>query len=773
MTVVDPSQRDHQPTPSSATAEGVASTVVELNIGGMTCAACANRVERALNKLDGIRASVNYATERAVVTGPADSPHGVLIERSVAAVTKAGYQAQPRGAAEDDWLHDVSTSRITTLRRRLVLATLLAIPLMDATIILALVPDMRFPGWEWACLLLALPIVTWAAWPFHRTTLRNLRHAGLGGVSMDTLVSLGITVSFGWAVATLLWPELAAGEHHGYWLGFGAVPDGASSIYLDVAAGMTVFQLAGRYFETRSRRRAADVFNAIGNLAAPTTRLIVDGHEVAVPTATVAVGDTAVVRPGEIIPIDGTVTQGTAAVDTSMITGEPQPRTTTIGDTVIGGTISTDGRLVITATAVGAHTQLAQMAALAEQAQDHKARIQRTVDKVITWFVPAVIALAVMVTLGWILTGATAATAIGTGVSVLIIACPCALGLATPTALMVGVGRGATLGILIKGHDALEASGAIDTVVLDKTGTLTTGNLTVTDITLLGTLDRDTVIRYAAAVEAGSEHPVARAITTLANHDDTSQQSLAAVEDFTVLPGLGVRGTIDHRTILIGNRTLLENHHVALDDELAPTAADLRVSAYLAVDGSLQAVIQLQDELRPGAREAIEALQAQHLRTLLLTGDGQTAADHVAAELGIDQALAGVLPTHKAGVIGELQAQGHKVAMVGDGINDAPALSTADLGIAVVTGTDIALKSADIILLRDHLTVLPDAIALSRRTLRTIRGNLVWAFGYNIAAIPVAAAGFLNPMIAAAAMAMSSLLVTYNSLRLNSFRLHK
>ncbi|WP_022909218.1 heavy metal translocating P-type ATPase [Aestuariimicrobium kwangyangense] len=743
------------------------SEVVELNIGGMTCAACATRVQKALNKLDGVQASVNYATERAVITGPPSSDDGTLVERSLAAVVRAGYEAQQRADESDDWLHDVSSQRITSLRRRLIVSTLLAVPLMDATIILALSPSLRFAGWELVCLLLALPIVSWAAWPFHRTTVRNLRH---GAVSMDTLVSLGIVVSFGWAVLTLLWPALAQGQNRGFWFGYGRVPEGASSVYLDVAAGMTVFQLAGRYFETRSRRRAADVFNAIGNLAAPTTRLLVDGAEIEVPTLQVRAGDVAVVRPGEIIPVDGTVVEGTASVDTSMVTGEAQPRTVAVAQAVVGGTISTDGRLVITATAVGAHTQLAQMAALAEQAQDRKARVQHTVDQVISWFVPAVIVCALLVAAGWLVAGSSAATAVGIGVSVLIIACPCALGLATPTALMVGIGRGASLGILIKGHDALEASGAIDTVVLDKTGTLTTGQLQVTDVVVTdGEFthgDDEPLLGWAAALERGSEHPVARAITSFV---DEGTAGAFTVEQFEVMPGLGVSGRVDGHHVVVGNRALLTGHdidHAAASTTLADTAGPL---ALVAVDGTLRAVVRMRDELRPGAHEAVAALRRQGLRTVLLTGDEQAAADHIAAELGIDESLAGVLPTEKVAVLARIQGDGHKVAMVGDGINDAAALSTADLGIALISGTDIALKSADIILVREHLAVLPDSIALARRTLRTIRGNLVWAFGYNVAAIPIAAAGLLNPLVAAGAMAASSLLVTWNSLRLNSF----
>lgn len=731
--------------------------VVELDIAGMSCAACATRIERKLNKLESISATVNYATERAVVIGPASD----LQERALDAVRKAGYQAQPHEAGDDDWAHEISSRRISMLRRRLVLATLLAIPLMDATIILALVPEMRFPGWEWMCLLLALPIVTWAAYPFHHATVRNLRH---GAVTMDTLVSLGISVSFGWAVLTLLFPSLA-GAQDGYWLGFGSVPSGASSIYLDVAAGMTVFQLAGRYFETRSRRRASDVFNAIGSLAAPTTRLLVDGREVEVETSRVSIGDTAVVRAGEIIPVDGTVVEGVASVDTSMITGEPAPRTSAPGADVIGGTISMDGRLVVSATAVGAHTQLAQMAALAEKAQDSKARIQRRVDQVTSWFVPAVLVLSVAVGAAWALAGSSASQSVSTAVAVLIIACPCALGLATPTALMVGIGRAASLGILVKSHDALEASGNIDTVVLDKTGTLTTGVMTVEDLQVHGGLDRAEVLALVRTIESASEHPIARAVVEYASAQGAPQ---LAPEDVTVEPGLGVSGTVDGRRLLVGSAKFLRRHGVSVVPASRPTPGATRV--LMASDGLVVASVTLRDQIREGAAEAVAALHEMGFRTVLLTGDHADAATELARELGIADVRADVLPAEKAEAITALQRQGRRVAMVGDGINDAAALATADLGLSVVTGSDIALKSADIVLLREHLSVVPEAIGLAQRTLRTIHWNLVWAFGYNVAAIPLAAAGLLNPLIAAAAMACSSLLVTYNSLRLNSYR---
>ncbi|WP_432894437.1 heavy metal translocating P-type ATPase [Kribbella sp. CA-245084] len=713
----------------------------------MTCAACANRVERALNKLDGVTASVNYATERAIVTGAGPD----LAGRATSAVDKAGYDATVRDPeSADELAEQLTIKRVTALRRRLIVAILLAIPLMDATIVLAAVPSLRFPGWEIVSLLVALPVVTWAAYPFHRATIRNLRHRA---VSMDTLVSLGIVVSFGWAAVSVLLP--GASSTGGHWPGLSSIPLDTGALYLDVAAGMTVFQLAGRYFETRSRRRAADVFGALSRLATPTARVLRDGAEVDVPTGQVVKGEVVIVKAGEIVPVDGTVLEGAAAVDTSVVTGEPLPRSVRAGDPVIGGTISTDGRLVLTATAVGAHTQLAQMAAVAEQAQERKARIQHTVDRIIVWFVPAVIALAIAVTVGWIVSGAPFQQAMGTGISVLVIACPCALGLATPTALMVGIGRGATLGILIKGQDALEASGVIDTIVLDKTGTLTTGELVVDHI------DPD-LLRYVVSIEHNSEHPIAQAVERRAATDGINPEP---VTDFKVHPGQGATGVVAGHRVAVGNLALLES------EGIPATAQEGGASSvvYVAIDGQQAGSFTLADRLRPTAGAAIETLHSQKLRTILLTGDSEPVARSVAASLGIDDVRAGVLPADKAAVIERLRADGRRVAMVGDGINDAAALATADLGLAVVSGTDIALKSADIILVREDLRVVPDAIALARRTRQTIHRNLIWAFGYNVAAVPIAAAGLLNPLIAAAAMSLSSLFVTYNSLRLRDF----
>ena len=735
--------------------------ILELHVEGMTCAACAGRVERSLNKLDGVSATVNYATERAIVSGLSPDQAHTAID----SVVKAGYSASLRQGDSDEWTRRATVERITSLRRRLILAALLTVPLCDITIILALVPDLRFPGWDVLCILMAVPIVTWAAWPFHKATLRNLRY---GTLSMDTLVSLGIVASFGWAVATMLFG--GSGEP-GYWLGFGVTPAGADSLYLDVAAGMTTFQLAGRYFETRSRRNAGDVLNALNALAATHVRVLREGEEVLIPAAQLSAGDVFVVLPGETIAADGTVRAGQAAIDTSMMTGEPLPREAVAGDPVVGGTISSNGRLEVIAESVGAHTQLSQMAALAERAQERKARIQTLVDRVVTVFVPTVIVLSVLVMVGWMLAGTPLRDAFGIGIAVLIIACPCALGLATPTALMVGVGRGAQLGILIKGQDALEASGGIDTVVLDKTGTLTTGQMRVARFTPVGSLSRAEALRVAGSIESGSEHSIASAIVAAARAEITD---LDPVENFVALPGLGASASVTGRRVLVGSPRLFADRGLALDAETASLVDQESESGntviMLAVDDAVQAVVALADTIKPSAASAVAALKALGLTTVLLTGDSERAARAVASELGIDTVLAGVLPTEKAAAITALRESGNRVAMVGDGINDAAALATANLGMAMVSGTDIAMRSADIILVRDNLHVIPDAVALSRKTLRTIRGNLLWAFGYNVAAIPLAAAGLLNPLIAAAAMSLSSVLVVTNSMRLRSFR---
>ncbi|KFZ82185.1 cation-transporting ATPase [Amycolatopsis sp. MJM2582] len=720
---------------------------VELTVSGMTCAACSARVERTLNKLDGVRASVNYATERATVQVPETLADDVLIER----VRKSGYTAEIRGDEDPD----LGFARVRDLRRRLVVAALLAIPLGNLSITLALVPRLRFPGWELLCLALAVPVVFWSALPFHRATVRNLRHRSS---SMDTLVSLGVLSSFAWSA----WSAFAGGSEPGYWIGFGPTAAGADAIYLDVAAGVTTFLLAGRYFESRSRRSAAGLLAALDALAAKDVRVLRDGAERMVPIGELTVGDLFVVKPGESVAADGVVHNGLSTVDVSAVTGEPVPAEVTTGDRVIGASVNRDGRLVIRATAVGTHTQLAQMTALAERAQARKAAVQRLVDRICAVFVPAVLGVAALTLAVWLLGGAPAREGFAAAVAVLIIACPCALGLATPTALMAGVGRGAQLGILIKGPDALEASRTVDTVVLDKTGTVTTGKMTVTACRPADGFTTGELLRFAGAVEAGSEHAIAAAVMTAAR---AGLPDLPPVERFTALPGLGAQGEVEGQDVLVGNARLFADRGIPCDF----TAADGATAILVAVDGRIAGHLEVRDVVKPSARAAVDALHALGLRTVLLTGDNETAARVVADEIGVSDVRAGVLPAEKAAVIEELRAGGARVAMVGDGINDGPALATADLGMAMAHGSDIAVRSADMVLVREDLRVVPDAIRLADRTLRIIRGNLLWAFGYNVAAIPLAALGLLNPLIAGAAMSLSSVLVVSNSLRLKDF----
>ncbi|UMO99330.1 cation-translocating P-type ATPase [Amycolatopsis sp. EV170708-02-1] len=722
---------------------------VELTVSGMTCAACSARVERTLNKLDGVRASVNYATERATVQVPGTLADDVLIER----VRKAGYTAEIRGDEDPD----IGFARVRDLRRRLVVAALLAIPLGNLSITLALVPRLRFPGWELLCLALAVPVVFWSALPFHRATLRNLRHRSS---SMDTLVSLGVLSSFAWSA----WSAFAGGTEPGYWIGFGPTAAGADAIYLDVAAGVTTFLLAGRYFESRSRRSAAGLLAALDALAAKDVRVLREGAERMVPISELAVGDLFVVKPGESIAADGVVHNGLSTVDVSAVTGEPVPAEVATGDRVIGASVNRDGRLVVRATAVGTHTQLAQMTALAERAQARKAAVQRLVDRICAVFVPAVLGVAALTLAVWLLGGAPAREGFAAAVAVLIIACPCALGLATPTALMAGVGRGAQLGILIKGPDALEASRTVDTVVLDKTGTVTTGKMTVTACRPADGFTIGELLRFAGAVEAGSEHAIAAAVVTAARAE---LPDLPPVERFAALPGLGARGDVEGQDVLVGNARLFADRGISVPGDF--TAADGATAILVAVDGRVAGQLEVRDVVKPSARAAVDALHELGLRTVLLTGDNEAAARVVADEIGVSDVRAGVLPAEKAAVIEELRAGGARVAMVGDGINDGPALATADLGMAMAQGSDIAVRSADMVLVREDLRVVPDAIRLADRTLRIIRGNLLWAFGYNVAAIPLAALGLLNPLIAGAAMSLSSVLVVSNSLRLKDF----
>lgn len=731
---------------------------VELDISGMTCAACAARIEKKLNKMAGVRATVNYATERAIVLG-------LPPERAadaVGVVEAAGYGAAPVVEGEES---EGYTDRVRMLWKRLLVAALLTVPLGDVAIVLALAPQMRFPGWEWVLIGSALPVVFWCAWPFHKAAWRNLRH---GATSMDTLVSLGILAAFTWSVASTI---LGSPPGETTWFGYGVAPAGADTLYLEVASAVTTFLLAGRYVEARSKASARGVLSALGRLAPTTACVIRDGREVVVPIGELGRGERFLVRPGESVATDGVVVVGSSAIDTSMMTGEPVPREVTEGDQVLGGTLNTTGALIVEATRIGAHTQLAQLATIAEQAQARKAAVQTLVDKVVGVFVPAVLALAAVTLAAWLLTGHGPRPAFNAALSVLIIACPCALGLATPTALMVGVGRGGQLGILIKGPDALEASGSIDTVVLDKTGTLTTGTMTLERVVPFAEAD---ALAHAAAAERHSEHPIARAVVRALPADAPEW----SVREVRAVPGQGAVGLVTppgcpEARVAVGNAALIAALGVrlppeaeALLDEAAETA---RTAVLVAIDGRLAGALVVADALKDSAPDAVARLRAMGLRTILLTGDRQRAADAIGAAVGVDEVIAGVLPTEKAAVIERLQAEGRRVAMVGDGINDAAALATANLGLAVLSGTDVALKSADIILVRRTLDVIPDALALARRTLRTIRGNLVWAFAYNVAALPLAALGLLNPLISGFAMSLSSVFVVTNSMRLRRF----
>ncbi|MFG1697483.1 heavy metal translocating P-type ATPase [Nonomuraea sp. NPDC049309] len=726
---------------------------VELLIGGMTCASCANRIERKLNKLDGVTATVNYATEKAKVTFPVDVDPQVLI----AEVEKAGYTAElppPPASAPDE--HQERKKERDPLRDRLITAIVLSVPVVA----MAMIPALQFEYWQWLSLTLAAPVVTYAGWPFHKAAWTNLRH---GTATMDTLVSLGTLAAFGWSVWALFFGTAGVpGMTHPFEFTIGRT-DGAGTIYLETAAAVTAFILAGRYFESRSKRRAGAALRALMELGAKDVELA-DGRRV--PVEQLKAGDRFVVRPGEKIATDGVVEEGTSAVDASMLTGESMPVEVRPGDPVTGATVNAGGRLLVRATRVGADTQLAQMAKLVEEAQTGKAQVQRLADRISGVFVPVVIALAIG-TLGyWLGSGAGASAAFTAAVAVLIIACPCALGLATPTALLVGTGRGAQLGILIKGPEVLESTRRIDTIVLDKTGTVTEGKMTLTEVHLAEGESRDEVLRLAGALEHASEHPIARAIAREAG-------STAAVEDFKNIEGLGVQGVVDGHAVLVGRPRLLEEWSQHLPESLVRAMEEEQAKGRTAVavgwDGKARAVLVVADVIKPTSKEAIAELKALGLTPVLLTGDNEAVARTVAAEVGIDEVIAGVLPAGKVDVVKRLQSEGKVVAMAGDGVNDAAALAQADLGLAMGTGTDAAIEAGDLTLVRGDLRVAPDAIRLARRTLATIKGNLFWAFAYNVAALPLAALGLLNPMIAGAAMAFSSVFVVSNSLRLRRF----
>jgi len=735
---------------------------VELAIGGMTCASCATRIERKLNKVDGVSATVNFATEKAKVNLPA----GLSTQDAIRTVEDTGYTASvpdvvPEEGPAGEHEYDEHTR---SLRQRMLVSVTLAVPV----IVLAMVPPLQFTYWQWLSLTLTAPVVVWGAWPFHKAAWTNLRH---GAATMDTLISLGVSAAFLWSLyALFLGGAGQPGLHHGFDL---TVQRGMAgqNIYLEVATGLTAAILAGRFFEARSKRRAGAALRALLELGAKDAAVLRNGREERIPIEQLALGDRFVVRPGEKIATDGVVEDGSSAIDASMLTGESVPVEVGPGDTVVGATVNAGGRLVVRATRIGADTQLAQMAKLVEDAQSGKAEIQRLADRIAGVFVPIVMALAVA-TLGlWLAAGVGAAAAFSAAVAVLIIACPCGLGLATPTALLVGTGRGAQLGILIKGTEVLESTRRIDTVVLDKTGTVTTGRMSLHRVHISAGVDEAEVLRLAGAVEHASEHPIARAIAVAAEeHSD----ALPPVESFSNLEGLGVRGVVDGHAVLVGRESLLAQWSIALPEELrlAKEQAEQqgRTAVLVAWDGQARAVLVVADTIKPTSAEAIRGLRALGLRPVLLTGDNETAARAVAAEVGIDEVIAEVLPKDKADVVTRLQGEGRVVAMVGDGVNDAAALAQADLGLAMGTGTDVAIEASDLTLVRGDLRAAVDAIRLARRTLRTIKGNLFWAFAYNVAALPLAALGLLNPLIAGAAMAFSSVFVVSNSLRLRRFR---
>ena len=761
-----------QPTTDQAPATGGAPTDVELTIGGMTCASCAARIEKKLNKLDGVTAAVNYATEKAKVTFTG----AVRPEDLIATVEATGYSAAlpapPAPPVEDGAppAERPEADEAAGWRQRLVVSVVLTVPVL----LMSMVPFLQFDNWQWLSLTLASPVVVWGALPFHRAAATNLRH---GAATMDTLISVGVSAAYLWSLWALFFTDAGT---TGMRMPFELLPASSggaagASIYLEVASAVTSFILAGRYFEARAKRQSGAALRALLDMGAKDVAVLRDGpggpSEVRVPLAQLAVDEVFVVRPGEKIATDGVVESGTSAVDASMLTGEPVPVEVGPGDAVVGATVNAGGRIVVRATRVGADTQLAQMARLVEDAQNGKAAVQRLADRVSAVFVPVVIGLSLLTLAAWLLTGHTATAAFTAAVAVLIIACPCALGLATPTALLVGTGRGAQLGILIKGPEMLESTRVVDTIVLDKTGTVTTGRMQLVDVLVSDDVDADELLRLAGAVEHASEHPIGRAVAAGAAD---RLGSLPAVEGFSATAGLGVSGVVEGHAVVAGRiGWLAAEWSQPVDEALARRVAEAeeRGQTVVAVgwDGAARGAVVTADTLKPTSKQAVAELKGLGLRPVLLTGDNERAARAVAAEVGIDEVIAEVLPADKVAVVQRLHDEGRTVAMVGDGTNDAAALAASDLGISMGTGTDVAIEASDLTLVRGDLRTAVDAIRLSRRTLGTIKGNLFWAFAYNVAALPLAALGLLNPLIAGAAMAFSSVFVVSNSLRLRRF----
>ena len=732
---------------------------VELDITGMTCASCATRIERKLNRLPGVEATVNYATEKARVRGDDVDPAALI-----ATVESAGYQAAlpapPVADAADDGTEPVDLE-LVSLRRRLLISTALSVPVA----LTSMIPALQFEYWQWLALTLTGPVAVWGAWPFHRAAAINARH---GAATMDTLISVGVTAAFGWSLYALFFGGAGVPGMTMTFTLIGAPQGGGHEIYLEVAALVTVFLLAGRYAEARARKSSSEALRALLELGARDAVRLVDGVEQRIPVDQLAVGDTVLVRPGEKIPSDGLVVDGSSAIDASVLTGESVPVEVGGGSRVVGATVNVGGRLVVEITRVGADTELARMRRLMEDAQTGKARVQRLADRVSAVFVPVVILLSIIAFVGWMIAGGSLELAFTAAVATLIIACPCALGLATPTALLVGTGRGSQMGILIRGPQVLEQTHDVDVIVLDKTGTVTTGTMAVSAVRPAPSVSGEELLAAAAAVESGSEHPVARAIVAEVG-------AVAPADTFDSRAGLGVQGMVGGSLVVAGRPSWLqEQWGIRVDDNLQQEAGALADGGATVVavgrDGSPLGLIAVADTVKPTSAEAIARFRALGMTPVLLTGDNDGAARHIAAQVGIDEVRSSVTPAGKLDAVRRLQEQGHTVAMVGDGVNDAAALAAADLGIAMGGGTDAAIAASDITIVSGDLLVAADAVRLARRTLRTIKGNLFWAFAYNVAAIPVAMAGLLNPLVAAAAMALSSVFVVTNSLRLRGFR---